>query len=422
LTADGATLTPATGPAPPAAAPPTARRLLLILGCLSALGPASMDIYLPGLPAVADDFGTTTSTAQLSVALFLVGLGGGQLVAGPVSDSLGRRPPMLAAIVLFVFASLACAAAPSIGVLLAARLVQGAAASAGIAIARAVIRDLYRGSLGARMLSRLVLVYGLAPVLAPAVGALVLQFTSWRGVFLVLVALAALLLLATARTLPETLPPERRHPGSVSATRRRFGLLLRHRPFVGYALALAFSSGALIAYVAGSPFVLQEIHGVSPQVFGFIFGANAVAMIAASQLNAHLVTRIPPRRLLTAAIAVTIVVGAALTGAVLARLGLWAIAPCLLGIMCTWGFIPPNAIALAMQDHPEIAGTASALAGVFQYGIGALAAPLAGVAGLSALPMALTMLGSGALSAVAVHVVARQRAPATAPAASAPPR
>ena len=395
-------------PVAAAVAPPDPRRLLLILGALSALGPASMDIYLPGLPAVAEDFGTTPSAVQLSVAVFLVGLGGGQLIAGPASDTFGRRPPMLIAIVLFALASTACAAAPSIGVLLGARLVQGAAASAGIAIARAVIRDLYHGSLGARMLSRLVLIYGLAPVLAPAIGALVLQVTSWRGVFGVLVGLSALLLLATARTLPETLPPERRNPGSVSATRRRFGLLLRHRVFVGYALTLAFSSGALIAYVAGSPFLFQETYGVSAQVFGLIFGANAVAMIAASQLNAHLVTHIPPRRLLAAAVGVTIGVATVFVGAVLADLGIWVVAPCLLGLLCTWGFIPPNAIALAMRDHPEIAGTASALAGVFQYGIGSLAAPLAGVGGTPALPMALTMLGSGVLSAVAVHVVARE--------------
>jgi DHA1 family bicyclomycin/chloramphenicol resistance-like MFS transporter len=392
----------------PDVAPPDPRRLLLILGALSALGPASLDIYLPGLPSVADEFGTSASTAQLTIALFLLGLGGGQLVAGPLSDTFGRRRPMLAAIVLFAFASTACAAAPSIEVLLASRILQGAAASAGIVIARAVIRDLFRGSLGARMLSRLVLIYGLAPVLAPALGAQVLRVTSWRGVFAVLVMGAAVLLVATARTLPETLPPERRRPGSVGATRRSFARLLRHRVFLGYALTLGFGSGATIGYVSGSPFLLQDIYGVSPQVFGLFFGANAVAMIGASQLNAHLVTRIPPRRLLVAAVGALIGVGAVLLGAVLADLGLWVVALCLLALMCTWGFIPPNAIALAMRDHPEIAGTASALTGVFQYGMGAISAPIVGAGGMtSALPMAVTMLVSGLLSATAIHWFAR---------------
>jgi DHA1 family bicyclomycin/chloramphenicol resistance-like MFS transporter len=360
---------------------------------------------------VADAFGTTTSTAQLTVAACLLGLGGGQLIAGPLSDAYGRRAPMLVAIVLFALASASCAVAPSIAVLLASRLLQGAAASAGIVIARAVIRDLYRGALGARMLSRIVLVYGVAPVVAPAVGGQVLRVTSWRGVFAVLVIGAAAIFVSTARTLPETLPPERRRPGSVAATGRNFARLLRHRVFLGYALALGLGSGAAIGYVAGSPFLLQNLYGVSPQIYGLFFGANALAMIAAAQLNAHLVTRVPPRRLLVLGLGGLVAVGFVFIGAVLLELGLWVVAPCLFALMATWGFIPPNAIALAMRDHPQMAGTASALTGVFQYGMGAIAAPIVGAGGMtSALPMAVTMLMSGLLAAISVHVLAREPA------------
>src|SRR4051794_9984890 len=188
-----------------------------------------MDIYLPGLPRLTDDFGASTSTAQLTVAFFLVGLGAGQLLTGPLSDIHGRRRPLLVGTGLYLVASLLCAAAPSIGLLIIARALQGAAAATGVVIARAIVRDLFSGRQAARYLSRLVLLYGLAPLLAPAIGGQLLRFTSWRGVFFLLAGAAVVLFAWTAIALPETLPPERRAAGTVRATLRTFGVLLRDR-------------------------------------------------------------------------------------------------------------------------------------------------------------------------------------------------
>jgi len=404
---------------PPAVAAPGMLRMLLVLGSLSALGPASMDGYLPGLPGISDDFGVSASLVQVTIAVFLVGLGAGQLVAGPLSDAFGRRRPMLAAIVLYATVTLCCAAAPTIEVLIVGRFLQGATAAAGIVISRAVVRDLYAGREGARFLSRLVLIYGIAPLLAPLLGGVVLAFTDWRGVFVGMACLGLALLAVTAAWLPETLPPERRRSAAVARMLAAYGHLFRSREFIGYALALGLATGTVVAYVSASPFVLQDIYGVSPQLYGVFFGVNAGAMIAASQINAHLVGRWDPRRLLEVAGFALAGVGALLLVAVELGLGLWVVALCMLGLMACWGFIPANAISLAMTDHPEIAGSASAVLGIFQFGLAGLAAPLVGVAGAtSALPMAIAILALGLTSIAAIGLMtgsSRRPAPGTFP-------
>ncbi len=391
---------------PPAVASPGRVRMLLILGSLSALGPASMDAYLPGLPALTDDFGVSASLAQVTIAFFLVGLGAGQLVAGPLSDILGRRRPMLASIVLYVTATLCCALAPTIELLILSRFLQGATAAAGIVISRAVVRDLYAGREGARFLSRLVLIYGIAPLVAPLLGGLVLAFTDWRGVFVGMAGMGMAVLAVAALCLPETLPPERRRRPGMARMLATYGSLLRSRQFSGYALALGLSTGAIVAYLSASPYVLQDIYGVSPQLYGVFFGVNAAAMIGGSQINAHLVGRWDPRRLLEIAGFALAGVGALLFVAVQFGLGLWAVALGMLGLMACWGFIPANAISLAMVDHPRIAGSASAVLGIFQFGMAGLVAPLVGVAGeTSALPMAITVLVLGLISMAVVGLM-----------------
>jgi DHA1 family bicyclomycin/chloramphenicol resistance-like MFS transporter len=351
-----------------------------------------MDIYLPGLPTLKRELGTTESTAQLTVSVFLVGLGVGQLIAGPLSDVRGRRSPLLTALAVYIGATVLCAVSPGIELLIASRLLQGTAAAAGVVIARAMVRDLHAGASGARYLSRLVLIYGLAPMLAPLLGGQILRFTSWGGVFVALAIAGAALLAVIALALPETLPPERRRPSSVHATALSLGGLLQHRRFVGYALALGFGTGAVAAYVAGSPFVLQDHFGKSPQVFGLLFALNATAMVAGSQVNALLLGRFEPRRLLAAAVGVMIAAAIALTVVAVEDLGLVPFTASLVLLMATWGFIPSNAIALASADHPDIAGSASALLGLAQYGIAAIAAPIVGVGGSSPVPMALVIL------------------------------
>src|SRR5690348_16767510 len=250
-----------------------------------------MDIYLPGLPTLTREFATTESTAQLTVSLYLVGLGVGQLIAGPLSDVRGRRSPLIGALCVYLCATALCAVAPSIAVLVPARLAQGMSASAGVVIGRAVVRDLFSGAEAARYLSRLVAIYGLAPMLAPLVGSQILRLTSWRGVFVVLIGLGAALLAVTVFALPETLPPERRRPSSMRATAGSLGGLLKRGRFVGYGLALGFGTSAVVAYVSAAPFVVQVHFGKSAQVFGLLFALNATAMLTGSQLNVVLLRR-----------------------------------------------------------------------------------------------------------------------------------
>jgi DHA1 family bicyclomycin/chloramphenicol resistance-like MFS transporter len=274
-------------------------------------------------------------------------------------------------------------------------------------IARAVVRDMLAGAAAAHYLSRLVLIYGLAPMLAPLVGGQILRFTSWRGVFVALAFAGAALLAVAALALPETLPHQRRRPSSLHATALSLGGLLQHRRFVGYALALGFGTAAVAAYISGAPFVIQDHFGRSPQVFGLLFALNASAMVAGSQVNALLLGRLEPRRLLVAAAGVMIVAATALTVVAVEDLGLAPFVACLVLLMGTWGFVPANAIALASADHPDVAGSASALLGLAQYGIAALAAPIVGVGGSSPVPMAVVILVLAGLCALSALALAR---------------
>jgi DHA1 family bicyclomycin/chloramphenicol resistance-like MFS transporter len=248
--------------------PPTSSRALawlaLLLGGLSAFGPLSLDMYLPGLPQLGRELHASASATQLTLTACLAGLALGQLVAGPLSDRLGRRRPQLAGVALYAGASLLCALSPSIGVLILLRFVQGAAGAAGIVIGRAVVRDLYEGDAAARLFSSLMLVGGVAPILAPVIGGQLLQVTDWRGIFVVLAGLGAALLAAAVFFLPESLPPERRSSDGLPGTGRALRLLAADRRFTGYALTSGFVMGAMFSYIAGSPFVLQEIYGLSP--------------------------------------------------------------------------------------------------------------------------------------------------------------
>ena len=381
----------------------TARRVgrTIILGALGAIAPLSIDMYLPALPALGRTFGTGASQIQLTLSAFVLGLALGQIVAGPLSDALGRRRPLLVGLAGYAVTSLLCLLAPSAGALVALRFVQGAAGAAGIVIASAVVRDLYAGVAAARFFSMLMLVSGLAPILAPIIGAQVLRFTSWQGVFIVLAVLGTLLLLAVATGLRETLPLERRQRGGIRATVTTFRRLLADRAFLGYTLASGLAFAAMFAYISGSPFVLQEIYRVSPQQFSLLFGMNAVGLVVASQVNARLVGRVAPRRLLTGGLLAQ--AGGALVLLVVVTsgtIGLAGVVPALFVVVASLGFVRPNATMLALAGHPHIAGSAAALIGVLQFAIGAVAAPIAGLGGLTALPMAavIAALSGGALA------------------------
>jgi MFS transporter, DHA1 family, multidrug resistance protein len=364
-------------------------------------------MYLPGLPALAATLDAPAWAAQLTLTACLAGLALGQIIVGPLSDRLGRRPPLLVGVGAYAAASLLCALAPSVYALVVLRFVQGLAGAAGIVIARAVVRDLYSGREAARFFSLLMLVNGAAPILAPVLGGQVLTVTSWRGVFVVLAVIGVLLLAGTATGVPETLAAERRHAGGVAGTLRTFGRLLADRGFLGHALACGLCFGAMFAYIAGSPFVLQDIYGASPQLFSVMFAVNALGIVAASQLNRALLRRLEPRAVMVGALTTQALAGVALLAAVAAGTGVWPVVALLFVVVASLGLVMPNATALALADHPDVAGSASGLLGVMQFIVGAATAPLVGVAGTdTALPMAMLIAALGLGGVLAGTVLA----------------
>jgi len=300
--------------------------------------------------------------------------------------------------------SLLCALAPSVGVLTGLRFLQGLAGGAGIVIGRAVVRDLFSGAAAARLFSSLMLVTGLAPILAPVIGAQVLKVTDWEGIFVVLAVLSLLIVTLAAVALPETLPSARRDRGGLAHTLRLIRGLLTQRSFMGYALTAALAFGALFAYISGSSFVLQDVYGLSPQSFSLAFGANGLGLVIGSQVNARLVGRYGPGVLLERALLVIVTAAAVLVAVVtLGDLGVWPVIIATFVVMSSLSFVMPNSTALALADQAKVAGTAAALLGVIQFLVGGLAAPLVGLGGTgSALPMAVVML-SLALGAVVVQ-------------------
>jgi DHA1 family bicyclomycin/chloramphenicol resistance-like MFS transporter len=389
--------------------------LMALLGALSMFAPLSTDMYLPALPSLAHSLSVSASAVQLTLTTSLIGLGAGQLLAGPLSDAYGRRRPVLLGLVAYTVASVACALSGSIWTLSALRLVQGAAGAAGIVVARAIVRDLFSGLEAARFFSRLVIVFGLAPIVAPIVGGALLHVTNWRGIFVVLAAFGAVLWLACWRSLGETLPRGERQRGGLRTTLRVLRTLARDRRFAGLAIVYALSFGSLFAYIAGSPFVLENIFGLSPQLFGVVFAVNAGALVAASQLGAHQLARTGPRRLAAIGLRAGLIVAVGLLVAVLGHAGLAAVLVCFFLLMASYGLVSPNVTALAMAEHPQVAGSASALMGVAQFAVGAAVAPLVGVAGThSAVPTAIVIATMFVASFAAWTVLAmRGDAPTT---------
>jgi DHA1 family bicyclomycin/chloramphenicol resistance-like MFS transporter len=391
-------------------------RLVLILGSLTAFAPMSIDLYLPSFPELTRHFNVSQANVQLTLTACLAGLALGQLLAGPCSDAMGRRRPLLIGLTVYVAVSVGCALAPSVAALTGLRLAQGLAGAAGLVIARAVIRDLYSGVALARFFSLLMLVTGLAPILAPLIGSQLIRVVPWPGLFAVLAGYGMLLLIGAGFGLPETLPLPARRRGGLRTTWPVMRELLVDRRFVGYALSSGLVFAALFAYIAGSPFVLQEVYGLSPQLYGVAFGVNAVGIAALGQLNGLLLRRLPPLRLLAAGLVLAVLGGAALIMAVLAGLGLPVVLPALFAVVASVGLVLPNSTALALSGRPEQAGTASALLGVLQYLFGAVAAPLVGVFGAgTAIPMAALVCGLtlGGLAVFALLTADRTTLPHT---------
>jgi DHA1 family bicyclomycin/chloramphenicol resistance-like MFS transporter len=381
--------------------------MVVVLGALSAFGPLSLDLYLPGLPELADGLGASASAAQLSLTACLLGLAAGQLLSGPWSDAVGRRRPLMIGVGAYVATSLACALAPSILTLIALRFVQGLAGAAGIVVAAAIVRDLRSGAAAARLFAGLLMVTGVAPVLAPILGGQLLHLTDWRGLFAVLAIVGAVILAGTLRFVPESHPPALRRTGGLADTLRVFRALLGERRFVGVTLSSGLAFAAMFAYIAGSPFVLQGIYSLSPAQFSAVFAANGVGIVVAGQVSSRLIARLGPRRVLGGGLLTGAAGGIALLLVVLVGgIGLVGILPSLFLVVSSIGVVFPSGAAIALEGHPSSAGSAAALLGLARYAIGAISAPLVGVAGKgTALPMAIVIVACGLGAAAAFRVL-----------------
>ena len=409
----------------PAAAPAEARadlKLYFVLGSLTLLGPLTLDMYLPAFPSLSRDLHAPESAIQLTITGCLIGLAAGQLIAGPLSDTLGRRRPLLIGLLAYALTSAACALAPSAAILVGARILEGLAGGAALVIATASVRDRFSGREAARFFSLLVLMTGLGPILGPVLGGQMLRFTTWRGIFMVLTVVGLLLIVAVATSLVESLPAERRRHGGAGDAIGSLGTLLKTRSFMAYAVPVGFAMAAFFAYLASSSFVIQDVYGANPQQFGAIFAAIAVGYIAASQVNGRLVRRYSPERLLALSLLAFAIATIALLGEAITRFaGLPGLLVPMFAAVACLGVMGPNAQALALTGIPESAGAGAALLGMIRFGLGAAVAPLAGlIASGSAVPMGLVMASLG-LAAGASYLLLRQTRPQAPQAPQAPP-
>jgi len=384
-------------------------QLVLVLGALSAMGPLTIDAYLPALPQLTADMAATDAQAQLTITGLLVGLGLGQLVIGPLSDAVGRRKPLLFGLAAHGVMSLLCSLAPSVTMLAVTRTLQGVGGAAVAVVAMAIVRDLFTGVRAAQLLSRLMLVVGVAPILAPSLGSALLSITSWRGIFVVLAGVAVALFVLALVALPETLPPVRRRAGTIGDSLRGYAGLFRDPLFVVMVLVSGLMFATLFAYISGAPFILQELFSLTPQQFGLAFSANAIGLVVMTQLNPLLIRRTSPVTVLFAAVVVSFAGSVALLLTSLTGFG------GLLGFMVPIWFIVaaaglafPNAPAIALNRHGEAAGSAAALLGAAQFMIGGLIAPLVGaLSNGTPVPMAAVILGTSGLALLLLAMARR---------------
>ncbi|MBO9624796.1 MAG: multidrug effflux MFS transporter [Microbacterium sp.] len=384
---------------------------MLVLGLLEAFGPLSMDLYLPQLPQLAASLGASEALGQATMSACMIGLGLGQLVAGPLSDRFGRRRPLMVGVAAFALLSVLCALAPSIELLLVARFLQGLAGSAGIVICLAIARDQFEGVELSRMLSLLFLVSGTAPIIAPVVGGQLAGIMDWRGIFWVLGGVGVALLVVVLLAVPETLDLNRRHGGGLRVLAGHTGAVVRDRLFVAVLCAGAAGGVAFFTYLSMSSFVFQEQFGLAPQAFSLAFAAGALANIAGGQLSRLVVRRLGPLHVYLGGITATLVATSTFLALALSGVGVLGVIAALVGFMLCAGIGGPNGQTLALAHHGARAGTASALLGMSSFLFGPVLAPLAaGIGGTTAVTMALTMTIAASVAALAAWLVVRPAA------------
>lgn len=364
-----------------------------ILGSLAAFGPLSIDMYLPAFPNLAKDFQTSPSFVQLSLTFFLLGLSSGQLFAGPISDIRGRRKPLLIGLITYFVVSLLCVFSPSIWAFIVLRFIQGLAGSAGIVIARAIVRDLYSGTELTKFFALLALVNGAAPILAPLVGAQILRFVPWQGVFVVLSLIGLLMFFVVMFGLPETLHEERRLKGGIKNTVLTFKNLVVDRSFIGFALVQGLVFASMFAYISGSSFVVQNIYGGSPQTFSLIFAINGIGIMIASQTTGRLAGRVEELKLLIIGLSMSFFGAISLLILLLFQASLILVLFPLFFVVSSVGIVNTAGFSLAMQKQGKNAGSASAMLGVISLAFGGIVAPFVGIGGgVSAIPMGIVIV------------------------------
>jgi DHA1 family bicyclomycin/chloramphenicol resistance-like MFS transporter len=398
----------------PSTRPTLTPLLLVLLALLSSFTPLSIDMYLPALPVIAVDLRGTAGDIQLTLSAFMIAFGAGQIFYGPAGDRFGRRPVILSGLVIYVAASIGCAFAAEAGQLVLLRFLQGLAACGGVVLARTMVRDLAEKDQAARAMSLMMACTSIAPMLAPLIGGQVLWFLGWRAIFWVLAIIGVVALVAAWLRLPETLRPEYRQPLVLSSILKRFGELVRHRAFMGYAFTSTFQFSALMSFLSGSPFVFIEKYGIAPRAYGLIFGGMIIFMTLGSLLNAKFAPVFGASRILHYAVIVPAIVGptALVLGFIEARygtIGLWPFLLCFAPQIATISLIGPNSMAMALQRYPHMAGTASSLMGVMQFGIGAVFGAIVGqtMDGTIA-PMTTAMGIAGALCLVSHRLLVRR--------------
>lgn len=404
--------------ASPVSAPDTPHfpaKLVATLALLAAVAPLAIDMYLPAFPEMADEFGTSASAVQLTLTTFLIGLALGQLVFGPLSDRFGRRPLLLVGTLVCAVFSAASALAPTVELLAASRFLQGFAGAAGIVLGRAVISDRAHGPAAAKLFGLLVVVNAVAPVVAPLVGGTVVTNVGWRAVFWVLAGLSLLMFACVLALVPETHPKERRSIGGAAAMLGDARALLRNRRYVGYTLAYAFAFGVMFAYISASPFVLQNVHGLSTGWYTVSFTANAIGLVIFSVVNGAVAGRFGERATLRIGLTLLAVFSVVMLVDALAGPVLWVTLVTLWLTMGSLGLVIANATTLALGEAQRAAGTGSAILGALQFLLAAAISPLVGIGGEeTALPMGIAMVLSAAIALGALTLTGSRSADRTA--------
>ncbi len=393
----------------------TGRRTMyiILLGALTALGPFTIDLYLPAFPVLEEDFQTTATAIQLTLTGTMIGFAIGQLVVGPLSDKVGRRLPLIAVTALHVLASLAAAFSPDLLLLGGARVLMGIGAAAGGVVAMAVVRDLFGGRRLVVMLSRLALVSGVAPVVAPLIGSALLEVMPWQGIFIVLACYGAVMLVSAIAFIPETLPKARRQERGATTAWQRYRSVLSDRVFLGVLIIGGMTFSGLFSYLSASPFLFQQTHGLNAQEYGLLFAVNSIGVVVGVQAASRLATRFGPQWVLAFSTGTLLVSGAAIIVTDQLGWGLWGTVIPLFFFMTACGFTFPCTQVLALDRHGSAAGTAASILGAANFGVAAIISPVVGMisggSGITATSMATVMVGCAVFGILALWLIVRPR-------------